>query len=82
MSLPSTHCVIGLTVRIARPIVAHDGEADPEVYNAELLSLAKEGKNKWFTAPWLYAEWVASLSCAYPIATNHYTDAICASYQC
>ncbi|KZP30085.1 DUF89 domain-containing protein [Athelia psychrophila] len=36
--------------------IEEDGEADVEVYNSELRSLAEEGKNKWFTAPWLYAE--------------------------
>lgn len=46
-----------------RPI-EEDGEADVEVYNSELRSLAEEGKNKWFTAPWLYAE------CVLPILTS------------
>jgi hypothetical protein len=39
-----------------RPIPA-DGEALVDEYNAELSRLEENGKNTWFTAPWLYAEY-------------------------
>lgn len=29
-----------------------------ELYNTELVKLTKAGKGTWFTAPWLYAEYV------------------------
>ncbi|GAA5895554.1 hypothetical protein JCM6882_000338, partial [Rhodosporidiobolus microsporus] len=29
---------------------------DTALYNSELAALAAKGQNKWFTAPWLYAE--------------------------
>lgn len=35
--------------------IPRDGEP-AEVYNSELQRLEKEGKNTWFTAPWLFAE--------------------------
>ena len=38
-----------------RPIPA-DGEPYVEDYNVDLDELAKENKNTWFTAPWLFAE--------------------------
>ena len=43
--------------RVIRQI-PEDGEAMVEIYNVELERLAKEGKGTWFTAPWLYAEYV------------------------
>ena len=41
---------------LGRPIPA-DGEALVDEYNAELARLKERGKNTWFTAPWLYAEY-------------------------
>ncbi|KAJ7777584.1 DUF89 domain-containing protein, partial [Mycena maculata] len=35
--------------------ISPDGEP-AEMYNSELQRLAEDGKNKWFTAPWLFAE--------------------------
>lgn len=38
---------------------AAGGEPDDyELYNSELAELAKKGEDKWFTAPWLFAECV------------------------
>lgn len=45
---------------LLRPIPA-DGEAYVDEYNAELDKLAQEKKNTWFTAPWLFAEYVCHL---------------------
>ncbi|ETW85861.1 hypothetical protein HETIRDRAFT_309837 [Heterobasidion irregulare TC 32-1] len=41
-----------------RPLepVPEDGEPMVDIYNAELARLEKDGKNTWFTAPWLFAE--------------------------
>ncbi|TRM60293.1 hypothetical protein BD626DRAFT_407754, partial [Schizophyllum amplum] len=33
-----------------------DGEPHVELYNSQLEELKKEGKNTWYTAPWLFAE--------------------------
>ncbi|OCB87966.1 DUF89 domain-containing protein [Sanghuangporus baumii] len=41
--------------RALQPI-GDDGEADVGTYNLELAKLGEQGKNTWFTAPWLYAE--------------------------
>ena len=38
--------------------VPDDGEAMVDVYNRELDSLTADGKGTWFTAPWLFAEYV------------------------
>ncbi|KAF8064163.1 DUF89 domain-containing protein [Lyophyllum atratum] len=38
--------------------IRDDGEADVETYNKELGQLAELQKNTWFTAPWLFAEYV------------------------
>ncbi|KAJ7239980.1 DUF89 domain-containing protein [Mycena haematopus] len=40
---------------IMEPIPS-DGEPN-EMYNSELQRLTRDGKNTWFTAPWLFAEW-------------------------
>ncbi|KAK7035393.1 Hairy/enhancer-of-split with YRPW motif protein 2 [Paramarasmius palmivorus] len=42
--------------------IPQDGEPSVELYNSELDNLAKQSKNTWFTAPWLYAEYA-------PVAT-------------
>lgn len=39
----------------------NDGEADVETYNSELARLKEKGKGTWFSAPWLYAEYVECL---------------------
>ncbi|TCD59952.1 hypothetical protein EIP91_011016 [Steccherinum ochraceum] len=36
--------------------IPNDGEAMTNVYNEELEKLRTENKDKWFTAPWLFAE--------------------------
>ncbi|KAF8525585.1 DUF89 domain-containing protein [Hysterangium stoloniferum] len=36
--------------------IPDDGEPNVEVFNAGLRQLAVNGKNTWFSAPWLYAE--------------------------
>ena len=41
---------------IYRPI-ALDGEPHVETYNSELKHLAQSGRDTWFTAPWLYADY-------------------------
>jgi hypothetical protein len=43
---------------IYRPIPA-DGDPHVEVYNSELARLTENRKNTWFTAPWLFAEYVS-----------------------
>jgi hypothetical protein len=43
-------------IALYRPLPA-DGEALVDEYNAELARLEERGKNTWFTAPWLYAEY-------------------------
>lgn len=40
-----------------RPI-PEDGEPFVELYNTELEKLNEKGTGTWFTAPWLYAEYV------------------------
>lgn len=42
--------------------IPEDGEADVKAYNDELAALATAKKDTWFTAPWLYAEYVRPLS--------------------
>ncbi|KIM77429.1 hypothetical protein PILCRDRAFT_825394 [Piloderma croceum F 1598] len=37
--------------------IVQDNEADVEIYNPELTRLAASGKDSWYTAPWLYAEY-------------------------
>jgi hypothetical protein len=32
---------------------------DTQIYNDELAELAKKGEDKWFSAPWLFAECVS-----------------------
>ena len=44
---------------ICRP-VSDDGEPYVDEYNVELAELAKDGRNTWFTAPWLFAECASS----------------------
>ena len=41
---------------IGKRPVPEDGEPMVDIYNAELARLEKDGKNTWFTAPWLFAE--------------------------
>ena len=43
-----------------RPI-PDDGGAFVELYNTQLEELAKANQGTWFTAPWLYAEYVSTL---------------------
>lgn len=43
--------------------IPDDGEPSIELFNRELAALEAEGKGTWFTAPWLFAESVASLHC-------------------
>ncbi len=38
--------------------IPNDGERYSDIYNKELESLRDEEKDTWFTAPWLYAEFV------------------------
>lgn len=61
--------------------IPNDGEAFTDVYNAELDRLESEEKHTWFTAPWLYAEWVVPLEdqCMQCQLTYNLTlsDAIC-----
>lgn len=45
-----------------------DGEWHVETYNSELARLAEQGKNTWFTAPWLFAEQVNHESSLFPVA--------------
>jgi len=40
----------------SRFIPEEDSEVHREAYNAELKGLESEGKNTWFKAPWLFAE--------------------------
>ncbi|EKM77045.1 hypothetical protein AGABI1DRAFT_108419 [Agaricus bisporus var. burnettii JB137-S8] len=37
--------------------IPNDGELLSDIYNAELKALSENGKDTWFTAPWLYAEY-------------------------
>jgi len=36
--------------------IPEDGETHVDSYNSELERLAENGRNSWFTAPWLFAE--------------------------
>ena len=38
----------------------NDGEPGTQIYNVELKALENDKRNTWFTAPWLYAEFVVS----------------------
>jgi hypothetical protein len=49
------------TLNLCLRNIEDDGEPFVELYNAELAKLAKKEKNTWFTAPWLFAEYVAAL---------------------
>ena len=53
MSFPASS--YGSTTEENRPI-PNDGEPYWDEYNLELAELAIDGRNTWFTAPWLYAE--------------------------
>ncbi|OCH91307.1 DUF89 domain-containing protein [Obba rivulosa] len=58
--------------RVLEPIV-EDGEAMVEEYNNELARLAQQGKNTWFTAPWLFAEcYLYRLLRSYFAQTKHW----------
>ncbi|TFK47253.1 DUF89 domain-containing protein [Heliocybe sulcata] len=37
--------------------IPEDGESHADIYNTALDGLEKNGKNTWFTAPWLFAEY-------------------------
>ncbi|KAF9264632.1 DUF89-domain-containing protein [Marasmius fiardii PR-910] len=37
--------------------IPQDGEPHVDLYNSDLDRLAKESRNTWFTAPWLYADY-------------------------
>ncbi|TFK37640.1 hypothetical protein BDQ12DRAFT_685038 [Crucibulum laeve] len=54
------------------PIPA-DGELHVNVYNSELDILAKDGRNTWFTAPWLFAEcYLYRLLRSFFVQTEHW----------
>jgi damage-control phosphatase, subfamily III len=38
--------------------IEDDGEPLSDVYNRELKALESDKRHTWFTAPWLYAEYV------------------------
>ncbi|GAA5967851.1 hypothetical protein JCM8115_000383 [Rhodotorula mucilaginosa] len=42
--------------RVLSPIQATGLPDDTQIYNDELAELAKKGEDKWFSAPWLFAE--------------------------
>lgn len=56
-------CLIDPEIAVIRPI-PDDGEPYVDEYNVELAILAKDGRNTWFTAPWLFAEYVTRCSFA------------------
>lgn len=51
----------GLNLRVSGSPIDDDGEPSVQLFNQELAVLEKQGKNTWFTAPWLFAESVTSL---------------------
>lgn len=59
-SYPSLSSIASIPLgnNFIRPI-PQDGEAYVSEYNTELERLVIEGKNTWFTAPWLYAEYAS-----------------------
>jgi hypothetical protein len=41
--------------------IPDDGGPHITTYNNELMALEKDKKNTWFTAPWLFAEYVKQM---------------------
>ncbi|KXN86683.1 hypothetical protein AN958_09767 [Leucoagaricus sp. SymC.cos] len=55
--------------------IPKDGEPGHDLYNRELDALAQEGKNTWFTAPWLFAEcYLYRLLRSYLAPTQHWKN--------
>ncbi|KZT24930.1 DUF89 domain-containing protein [Neolentinus lepideus HHB14362 ss-1] len=53
--------------------IPEDGEPHVDVYNAGLDDLEKQGKNTWFTTPWLFAEcYLYRLLRSYFSTTKHW----------
>ncbi|KIM37931.1 hypothetical protein M413DRAFT_448192 [Hebeloma cylindrosporum] len=53
--------------------IPEDGEANVELYNAELAGLEDSKRNTWFTAPWLFAEcYLYRLLRAFFVLTEHW----------
>ena len=64
---------------LGRPII-DDGEPSVGLFNQELAALEAQGKNTWFTAPWLYAESVTFIHPYLVLMLSSWTpDATCAS---
>ena len=63
---------------MVRPI-PDDGGAYVELYNSQLDELAKDGRGTWFTAPWLYAEYVSVYTRIHRMLTFD-TDATCTDW--
>lgn len=59
-----------------RPI-EEDGGAAVVTYNDELERLGANGKNTWFKAPWLFAEYVRKYFFSAVVTDPPFTDAIC-----
>ncbi|EPQ55777.1 DUF89-domain-containing protein [Gloeophyllum trabeum ATCC 11539] len=55
--------------------IPDDGEPHVEAYNSGLDDLAKQGKDTWFTAPWLFAEcYLYRLLRSYFSTTKHWAQ--------
>ena len=70
-------CCIYLRYRGTRRPIIDDNETSIEVYNTELAKLDQNGQGSWFTAPWLYAEWIHRyFALIFPL-TQPISDATC-----
>ena len=70
-------CCIYLRYRGTRRPILDDNEANIEVYNTELAKLDQNGQGSWFTAPWLYAEWIYCYFALICPLTQPISDATC-----
>lgn len=59
------------SLSFSRPIPA-DGEPSVELYNDELSQLAEKKLDTWFSAPWLYAEYVQTHHSGDDSDINHF----------
>ncbi|KAJ3501262.1 hypothetical protein NLJ89_g9417 [Agrocybe chaxingu] len=55
--------------------IPDDGEPHVDTYNSELAALAKDSRDTWFTAPWLFAEcYLYRLLRSFFVQTEHWVS--------
>ncbi|CAA7262587.1 unnamed protein product [Cyclocybe aegerita] len=56
-------------------LIPDDGEPHVDTYNSELAALAKDSRDTWFTAPWLFAEcYLYRLLRSFFVQTDHWAS--------